>query len=111
MRPLSYANAIASGNGGDTDLVMDFAPSTFASLDHASGCACCAMPGKGIGSSGISASWGEVTYEGPNGGGDTVGATIGSAGTIAVGATINGVTDFSGDRDYYAITVTAGQAI
>ncbi|OYU48978.1 MAG: hypothetical protein CFE31_06230 [Rhizobiales bacterium PAR1] len=50
-------------------------------------------------------------YEGPSGGGDTIGSSIGAASTITLGGTVQGVTDVAGDQDWYAITVTAGQAV
>lgn len=43
--------------------------------------------------------------------GDTIGSTAGTAGSITVGGTRNGVTNFGGDQDWYAITVTAGQTL
>ncbi len=41
--------------------------------------------------------------------GDQVGGTIGTASSIAVNGSINGRIDTNGDRDFYAITLTAGE--
>ena len=41
--------------------------------------------------------------------GDSVGGSIATAATLAVGGTTNGNIDIGGDRDFYAITLTAGQ--
>ena len=41
---------------------------------------------------------------------DTIGVTIGAAGTVTVGGSVSGTVNPNADRDWYAITLTAGQA-
>ncbi len=67
--------------------------------------------GTGSGISGDTGTFIDVSYEGPFDDGDTIGNVNGSAGTIVVDGSINGVTDYAGDQDRYAITVAAGQTV
>lgn len=44
-----------------------------------------------------------------SGSGDSVGDTVGDAGTLSVGQTITGTIEVDGDLDWYAVQLTAGQ--